>query len=155
MKNTEKTIDLLNTLVEINNDRTEGYTKALQETTEADLKTIFTKFIKTSQKCLNELSKEILTLGGQPTDSTKTSGKFFRVWMDVKAALTSKDRHAILSSCEFGEDYATGAYKKALKDHAEIVSATQLSMIEAQYQAIKAEHDTVKSMRDALVEHKV
>jgi uncharacterized protein (TIGR02284 family) len=82
----------LKKLVEINNDRIEGYTKALQETTEADLKTMFTQFIKTGQKCLNELSKEIRTLSGEPTDSTKTSGKFFRVWMDVKAALTSKDR---------------------------------------------------------------
>lgn len=33
--------------------------------------------------------------------------------MDVKAALTGKDRKAILNSCEYGEDIAKDSYEKA------------------------------------------
>jgi hypothetical protein len=33
---------------------------------------------------------------GTPEEGTRITGKFFRVWMDVKAALTNKDRKAIL-----------------------------------------------------------
>src|SRR5436190_11797723 len=106
----EKSIDVLNTLLEINNDRVEGYETALKETEEQDLKTMFTEFIRKSERCRNELTREIFMLGGKPVEGTKTSGKFFRVWMDMKAALTGKDRKAILSSCEFGEDAAVETY---------------------------------------------
>lgn len=46
----EKTIDVLNTLVKINNDRTEGYETALKETDESELKALFAEFARTSQK---------------------------------------------------------------------------------------------------------
>ena len=37
----QKTIDALNTLIQINNDRFESYDKAFVETQEQDLKTLF------------------------------------------------------------------------------------------------------------------
>jgi len=46
----EKTIDVLNTLIQINNDRIEGYETASKETEEHDLKTMFAQFTKTSEK---------------------------------------------------------------------------------------------------------
>ncbi len=150
----EKTIDVLNTLITINNDRIEGYQTASEETEEKDLKTLFAKFSATSQKCKQELVSEVSKLGGKPAEGTMTSGKFFRVWMDVKAALTGKDRKAILNSCEYGEDIAMHTYEKALKNDLEHLNAKQQNMINAQHASIKAEHDEVKSMRDALVEAK-
>ena len=77
MKN-EKTVDVLNKLVEINNDRIEGYDTALKETDETDLQSIFRQFIETSRRCKQELTAEITKLGGKPEEGTKTSGKFFR-----------------------------------------------------------------------------
>ena len=105
----EKAIDVLNTLVEINNDRIEGYETATKETNEPDLKVLFTKLAETSQDCRIELEREVELLGGTPAKGTKVSGKFFRAWMDVKAAITGKDRKAILESCEYGEDHERGA----------------------------------------------
>jgi uncharacterized protein (TIGR02284 family) len=148
----EKTIDALNTLVQINNDRIEGYETASKETEEHDLKTMFAQFTKTSEKNNQELSTEITRLGGTPTDNTKNTGKFFRVWMDVKAALTGKDRKAILNSCEFGEDEALETYEDVQENDAERLSAEQKSMISSQYDLLKTDHNTVKTMRDALVE---
>ncbi len=150
--NKEKSIDVLNTLVEINNDRIEGYETASKETEEQDLKSMFSQFIQTSQKCKAELVSEIHKLGGKPTEGTRTTGKFFRVWMDVKAALTGKDRKAILTSCEYGEDIAVDTYNKALRNNLEDITAEQQVMLNKQHGLIKSEHDKVKNLRDHLVE---
>lgn len=150
--NNEKTIEVLNTLVQINNDRINGYETASKETEEQDLKTFFGELGQTSEKCNQELTGEITKLGGTATESTKTTGKFFRVWMDVKAALTGKDRNAILNSCEYGEDMAKDTYEKALKDDSEHLTTEQQTMIKAQHGLLKADHDKVKMMRDNLVE---
>ena len=147
----EKTIEVLNTLITINNDRIEGYETAAKETEEQDLKTLFAMFSSTSEKCKRELVAEVSKLGGTPAEGTKTTGKFFRVWMDVKAALTGKDHKAILNSCEYGEDVAKGTYEKALKNDAENLSAEQQAMIKAQHTLLVADHDKVKSMRDLVI----
>ncbi len=147
----EQTIDVLNTLITINNDRIEGYETASKETDEQDLISLFRQFITTSERCKQALKLEVNRLGGTPSEGTMISGKFFRVWMDVKTALTGKDRKAILNSCEYGEDMAKNTYEKALEDDLEHLSAEQQAMIQAQYTLIKADHDKVKHMRDALV----
>jgi uncharacterized protein (TIGR02284 family) len=148
--NHEKTVEVLNTLITINNDRIEGYEKAAKETEELDLKIAFNKFEATSKKCNNELESEVIKLGGTPAEGTRTSGKFFRVWMDVKAALTGKDRKFILDSCEYGEDVAKETYASALKHHATDLNAELQTMIKAQHVLLVADHDKVKSMRDVL-----
>jgi hypothetical protein len=44
----QKTIEALNTLIQINNDRFEGYDSAFKESEEQDLKTLFSQFMLTS-----------------------------------------------------------------------------------------------------------
>lgn len=148
--NNKKTVDVLNALLEINNDRIEGYETAAKETEEADLKEIFATLAKTSSQCISELTPEIIKLGGTPTDGTKISGKFFRVWMDVKAALTGKDRKAILNSCEYGEDKAVETYEDTIEEDADELSAEQREMVSSQLTLLKADHDQVKFMRDSI-----
>jgi len=145
----QKSIDVLNKLVEINNDRIEGYETALKETKDNDLKTLFSGFRLTSQNCKSELENEIRKLGGKPEDGTKVSGKFFRQWMDVKAALTNNDRKAILSSCEFGEDAAKKTYDDTVKDHLQDLPPDLQSLVRNQQTKIHADHDKVRNMRDA------
>lgn len=146
----EKTIDVLNTLITINNDRIEGYETASKEAKEHDLKALFSQFSNTSHSCKRELVAEVNKLGGTPSEGTNTTGKIYRAWMDIKAALTGNDRKAILSSCEYGEDVAVGTYKDALSDHVSELSAEHQSMLHSQHALIKADHDKVKSMRDSI-----
>jgi uncharacterized protein (TIGR02284 family) len=147
----EKTIDVLNTLIQINNDRFEGYDTAFRETDEQDLKDLFSQFMLTSQKCKQELVNEVTRYGGTPTESTRLTGKFYRVWMDVKATITGKDRKGILDSCEYGENVALETYQNVLNDEMQDLSFEQQTMINAQHALIKADHDKVKSMLDELV----
>ena len=149
----KKTVDVLNTLIEINNDRMEGYETASKETEEHDLKSLFSSLIKTSSECKEELIEEVERLGGTHIEGTRITGKFFRTWMDVKAALTGKDRKAILNSCEYGEDVAVDTYNKALKNDFEQLGVEQRAMIEEQRELILADRDQIKEMMDQLVEN--
>ncbi len=146
----QKAIDALNKLITINNDRIEGYETASKETEEEDLKTLFASLMATSQKCKRELEAEVLALGGEPSESTKASGKFFRAWMDVKAALTGKDRKAILNSCEFGEDAAIKTYENVMDDDGKHFSPQHETLVNDQFSLLLADHNRVKALRDAL-----
>ncbi len=151
MENTSESINILNTLIEINNDRIEGYQTASKETEERDLKNLFSQMMQTSQKCKDELVSEVTALGGTVEEGTMTSGKFFRAWMDVKAALTGHNRKAILESCEFGEDAAVKTYDNTIKDSLGKITYEQQQMITAQRALIKADHDQIKKLRDTAV----
>ena len=147
---TQKTATAIKDLIVINNDRYEGYKTAAEEANEADLKSMFNEFSLQSKGFSEELRKFVPAGEGQPkSDETKASGKVYRAWMDVKAAVTGKDRKAILSSCEFGEDTAKKHYEEALQ-HTENLPPDALQVIQRQRGEIQKGHDRVKSMRDAL-----
>ena len=146
----EKTIEVLNSLIVINNDRIEGYETASKETEEGDLKSLFSDFQQTSFTCKSELVAEVNRLGGTHEEGTKIAGKFFRVWMDVKAALTGNDRKSILNSCEQGEDVALAAYEDALAEENLSSNMNLKDLFNKHHTALKADHDKVKQMRDNL-----
>mgnify|MGYP003531666822 FL=1 len=143
-----KNISALNKLIEINNDRVEGYETASKEANETDLKSLFGELAATSHKNLSELRSEVKRLGGTPEEGTRVAGKFFRAWMDVKAAFTGNDRHTILDSCEFGEDKALETYEAVLNDSSDL-TAEQTQLVSQQKTALRADHDRVKALRDA------
>ena len=147
-KNTEL-IEVLNDLIQINNDRVTGYDRASKELSAADvdLKAIFSQMSAQSRKYTTELSAEVGRFGGEPSTSTTASGKIYRAWMDVKAVFTGKDRHAVLESCEYGEDAAQKAYDEALKSDTGIDTNIR-QMIANQKSELRTSHDTIKKYRD-------
>jgi len=149
METKEATIDILNDLVQINNDRIAGYERAIKEASDenADLKELFTRYISDSHQCKMELGTEIQALGDDMDTDSTTSGKIYRAWMDVKAAFTGHDRKAILDSCEYGEDAAQKAYKEALND--EELPSFLRETITRQKMRLRTAHDEIKAMRDS------
>lgn len=144
-----KQIDALNKLIEINNDRIEGYETASKEAKDTDLKSLFGELASTSQRNVSELRAEVTRLGGKPEEGTRVTGKFFRAWMDVKAAFTGNDRHTILDSCEFGEDKALETYDSVLEKDNSHLSGEQTQLVSQQQTTLRADHDRVKALRDA------
>lgn len=145
----EKTIGILNDLIRINNDRVVGYEKAIEElkAEDADLKTLFQRYISESSQFAQELTQEVTRLGGDPADGTTNSGKIYRVWMDLKAAIAGKDRQTILNNCEFGEDAAQKAYDTALNSDVELEASVR-DLVVRQKATLKTGHDEVKRLRD-------
>lgn len=149
MATNDKLVEVLNDLVEINNDRVKGYSKAAEETKmlDVDMRTMFQKWADDSRQYGAELTQEVLRLGGKNSTDTTNLGKIYHVWMDLKAAFTGHDRQSILDSCEFGEDAAQKAYRDALASDAEMNADTR-QLITKQQGELKAAHDTVKKYRD-------
>jgi uncharacterized protein (TIGR02284 family) len=90
MKTTERTLEVLNDLIEINNDRVEGYEKANKETEvkDADLRSLFSEMATESRRYANELSKYVRNEDGEPEEGTTFRGKIYRAWMDVRATFS-------------------------------------------------------------------
>ena len=149
MEKQEELVGVLNDLIRINNDRVEGYHRASGETkdTDVDLKAIFGEMADQSRKYVTELTNEVSKLGGDPASDTTMSGKVYRVWMDLKAAITGKDRETILGNCEFGEDVAQKAYQAAIESDA-YMSAEVRQLISEQKSSLKNSHDIIKKYRD-------
>jgi len=150
MQHNEDLMSVLNDLIRINNDRINGYEKAIEETKDIDqeLREMFRRMADESRGIKSELSLEVKKIGGTPVeDGTTASGKIYRAWMGLKATFTGKDRHSLLASCEYGEDNAQKAYQQALEDDA-TVGADIRQLIQNQKNTLKASHDLIKRYRD-------
>ena len=145
----EKITGILNDLIRINHDRVVGYEKAIDELKpeDADLKGLFQRYVTESRQFAQELTQEVTRLGGNPADGTTNSGKIYRVWMDLKSAISGKDRKTILDNCEFGEDAAQKAYALALSSDVEIEPYLRDHIVR-QKTVLKTGHDEVKRLRD-------
>ncbi|HET9054690.1 MAG TPA: PA2169 family four-helix-bundle protein, partial [Cyclobacteriaceae bacterium] len=144
----DKTIEVLNDLIKINTDRADGYTLALRESKDADLKIMFRNMVTESKKNITDLSRIILNLDGDPKFGENTvAGKIYHVWMELKTSFTGKDRQSILNACEFGEDAAAKAYKGAIQEQDLITEAFDVIYRQAQLQ--RASHDVIKAYREA------
>lgn len=148
MKN-EKTIEVLNDLIRINNDRVAGYEKAAEniDQTEVMLKTLFFQLAEESTEFKRELSERVSSMGAVPATDSTSAGKVYRLWMDVRATFTGSDKKSVLVACEFGEDAAQRAYKLALEDRDQLPYSI-VQLIEDQKSLLRMSHDLVKNQRD-------
>jgi len=148
MQNTKETIEVLNDLIQINNDRIVGYEKAIKEAQagDEDLKVLYASMIAESHRIKIALATEVQTMGAEVEQGTTTSGKIYRAWMDVKAVFGGHDRHAVLANCEAGEDAAQRAYRMALEHEA--LPAYIRELLVKQQQSLRESHDEIKALRD-------
>ena len=136
---TEKAGEIVNDLIKINNDRIEGYTRASKETkdADADLKKTFNSMVNQSVEYKQTLTDLVRQAGLEPEKGTRTDGKIYRAWMDVKATFSGNSRKSVLENCEFGEDAALKAYKSALSSDGEL-SQEARTVITDQQQALRS-----------------
>ncbi len=144
----ESTTEVLNDLIKVNNDRVKGYEKAAKETADkdADLRKLFTDMAAESRGYAQELKQRAGGIAPSPSDETTVSGDIYRIWMDMKATFTGKNRKSILAACEFGEDAAQKSYEEALKKTD--ITPDVRQFISDQKARLKQSHDKIKRMRD-------
>lgn len=145
MSNTTST---LNSLIETLKDGQEGFRLAAEQVKSADLRALFNELSLQRSKFAGELQSLAHSTGeSDPETSGSVAASLHRGWINLKAALTSQDDHAILAECERGEDSAVSAYKKALEETD--LPANVQATIRTQFTEIKAAHDRVRDLRDA------
>ncbi|MEO6631986.1 MAG: PA2169 family four-helix-bundle protein [Mucilaginibacter sp.] len=150
METTEKSIDVLNDLIEINHDRIAGFEKAAKDLGEGEfaLKGLFEKFASESRTYSSELASAVSQFGGEVETGTSGTGAIHRAWIDVKATFTGHDRKSVLAECERGEDAIKKAYRDALTENNGLAQAHR-EVVASQQQSINEGHDTIKALRDS------
>ncbi len=140
---------LLNELVETLKDGQKGYADAMTDVADTQLKDTFKKYSVQRAGFITEIEDQMFKLDLHPKtdEGSSLTGTVHRAWIDLKAALTSQDNHAVLAECERGEDYAKKAYQTALK--AEDLPSALKSVIEKQYQGVQEAHNNIKALRDS------
>ena len=150
METIEKSIEVLNDLIEINNDRVAGFEKAIKDLEDngADLQSIFESAASESRRNSQELTQAVRNAGGEAETGTSGSGTIHRAWIDVKATFSGHDRKSILEECERGEDAIKKAYRDALSVDSGL-STEFTSLVSRQQQGINASHDRIKALRNS------
>lgn len=143
-----KTIEAFNSLIVINNDRLEGYRIASETIDDEYLQMFFNGLSQTSYTCKKALVDEVKRLGGTPDNGTRTSGKFFRAWMEIRAVLSRNDKRAILNLCAYGEEAALETYKKVLIQEVHEINSLEQNLLNQQYALLKIDYEKVNEMRN-------
>lgn len=114
--NNEKTVSVLNDLLNITNDRIEGFSKVEDKVwdTHSGLRSDYDQMVSQSQVMKADLIQLINQKGGQADNTTSTAGALHRAWIDVKNAFAGDKDESTLENVVFGEKGAIDAYQDAL-----------------------------------------
>ncbi len=143
----DEVIATLNDLIATCRDGEEGFRTCADAIKNPQLKSFFEQ---KAQRCglgARQLQDKVRELGGDPGRSGSTAGALHRFWINIRSTLAGMDEHAILDECERGEDAARRAYENALKKD---LPADVWMLIEKQSREVKANHDSVQAMRNAM-----
>ncbi|MCR6655092.1 MAG: PA2169 family four-helix-bundle protein [Opitutus sp.] len=149
MKSTnEKTIAVLNDLIETCKDGQNGFRTAAEDAKDAELSRVFSNYAAQRAQFIRELQEQVRTLGGDPDKSGSVSGTLHRGWINLKAAMSKNEPHAVLAECERGEDAAVANYRDASNNL--YLDAETRALIERQAAGVQEAHDRVKQLRDSV-----
>lgn len=132
-------------LIERCKDGAKGYKTAAEDVEDSDLKTLFRKYAVQRDSMITELQDQLHKFGKTDDESSSLEGTVHRAWIDLKSALTSRDRVRVLEECERGEDYAVKAYEEALEKE---LPGELKPIVKQQYEDVKSAHDHIRSLRD-------
>jgi uncharacterized protein (TIGR02284 family) len=145
MASTKDYISWLNDLIETCKDAEQGFRDAADAVARQELKELLNEYARQRSQFATELQNQVIRLGGDPQKTGSVSGSFHRGWINLKAAITGKDEHAILSEAERGEDAAVKNYQEAL---AQDLPDDLRSVVEKQYRQVLDAHNKIRSLRD-------
>ncbi|ARS37741.1 ferritin-like domain-containing protein [Pontibacter actiniarum] len=146
MENNKEVFSTVHHLIERCKDGAKGYKTASEDVEDKDLKDLFRKYAVQRDSMITELQDQLHKMGHTDDESSSLEGTVHRAWIDIKSALSSKDRHRVLAECERGEDYAVKSYQEALNKN---LPGNLKPIVEQQYNDIKNAHDHIRSLRDA------
>src|SRR5438045_7773673 len=129
----DKTISILNDLVETSKDGERGFTKSSADTQNPELKSVFSEGARRCREAVQELQALIRAQGGDPDKTGSVAGAIHRGWVSLRESVTSRDDEAILEEVERGEDYAKTQYRKALEHE---LPSTVREVVDRQYRGV-------------------
>jgi uncharacterized protein (TIGR02284 family) len=138
-------VKALNSLIKTTLDSANGYREAAENIDAADLQTLFSERATKRQALVTRLQGEVRSFGGEPEDDQTLLGKAHNKFVDLKNDVTGGSDQAVVDEVERGEDFIKAKFERALRD--EDIPATARGALEAAYQEIKADHDTISALK--------
>lgn len=136
----------LNELIETCIDGQNGFETAANAIDEPGLKAELAGYSAQRRDFAADLKSLVARSGESPTERGSVAAALHRGWINLKTAVSTRDRHAILAECERGEDSAVAEYRKAIGAG---LPPEYAAVVQAQYAAVQRTHDRVRALRDA------
>lgn len=142
------TVSTLNDLLQITNDRIEGFNKVEDKVWEKypSLKSDYTNMVDQSQKMKLELKSLISERSGDIDDSSTVAGALHRTWIDVKNAFSGDHAESTLENVTFGESAAIEAYEKAL-DSGDLCPESS-RVVQDQLHSLKSSYEKFRNLEN-------
>ncbi|MFY1045989.1 PA2169 family four-helix-bundle protein [Chryseobacterium sp. GP-SGM7] len=135
-----KIVSTLNDLLNITNDRIQGFGKVEEKVWDsyANLKVDYDQMMREAKIMRADLIDLINERGGKVDDTTTVAGALHRTWIDVKNSFAGNHAESTLENVVFGEKAAINAYQEALQSdnlcpQSTVVVADQHEKIKSSY----------------------
>jgi uncharacterized protein (TIGR02284 family) len=140
-------VDALNHLFNICRVSSDTYRQAAEHVENEGLRSKLQVYAQHRATLGVQLANTLADLGREPQSdaAVEVVGALHQLWLDVKAAATQGDEHAILVECERAEDATLKAYAEALKAP---LSREVRDLLATQRQELRNAHDHIREMRD-------
>ena len=145
MEDAQKILKVLNGLAEVSRDGEAGFLTCAADASDPALKAYFEECAQRCGRAADLLAVEVESRGGKADLTGSVTGAVHRAFVNIKAAVASRNDIAVLDECERGEDFALRAYASALDVD---MPADLRIIVESQYMGVKQNHDRIKALRD-------
>ena len=148
MTDTSHNIRLLNGLIATTIDSIDGYDEAAKAVDSGRFAELFRARANERRQVAGQLRREVARLGGNPEDDGTLLAAAHRGFLDLKAAVTTRDDNAVVAEVERGEDHIKSKFEEALKD--DKLSPETRGVIESAFQSVKSGHDQMSDLKHGI-----
>ncbi len=139
-------VDNLQALLEKNLDAEKGFTNAMENAKNANLKNFLQQQARQRSRFATELDREIRNLNEEPKESGSFTGDLHRTWIDIKSAVSGNTDEAVLEECIRGEKASWEEYQEKLEEHS--FPPNLETTLQKQASDIRSTLDRVKTLED-------
>jgi uncharacterized protein (TIGR02284 family) len=143
----DRDIDVLNSLIETTIDSVDGYEKAAEVAGDDLLSGMFRQFASDRRQAVTQLRSQVVKLGGEPEDDGSVLASAHRAFLDVRSAL-EENRTAAIAEVERGEDFIRSRYEDALDD--DELSPDVRDTITGCYETVLLGHNAAADLKRAI-----
>ena len=143
-------IKTLNSLIETTLDSADGYAEAAKDAKSQSLISLFRERSTERKQVASTLQQRVLLLGAEPEKDGTVLASAHRVFVNLRASLTSNDNKAVVDEVERGEDHIKAKFEDAMQD--KDVSPDTKAVITDVYTSVRNGHDQMRDIKHAFHE---
>ena len=139
----DQSVRSLNQLIELARDAVDGFLAASDAVNDLALKRLFATYAQQRIDFIRELEDLVRRLGGVPQQRGSVGGAVHRGLMNIRAAISGRDEHAMLAEARRGEEVAVSTYEQVLERS---LPSDVKHAIERQARRVKETYDSLRDL---------